>query len=342
MRTRPAFTMVELLVSVFILSFVVLLSSMLYNAIANSWATSTEMLDREQHADYALEQVVSGLRSAYYPHDGKQADEYGFQLTDNGDGETPRESDVIEWAKTGSAIVGDRNSTVLTVHRVQLMVLEEGNRDYAEPIETTGLYARMCPDPALRPKKNDKDDAEDYTFANSEIYQPMLVAEGIVGFNCRVMKSPDDADADVSKAKFEDEWTSSNAIPYKVELTFWVKDPEAKSYRTNTAPVKRIVRMPLYEQSQDGNGLPGEEKKDPNGGRRPAGGGATGGGGGTGNGSPTPAAGTGGRPGGIGGGRPNGIGGGRPGGISGGGGLGSGGGGFGGPGGLGMGGGPMR
>ena len=73
----------------------------------------------------------------YYPHGGEQSYDYGFYLTDNGDGEDPDRSDVIEWSKRGSAIVGSKSAAVDTVHRVQLMVLEEGNRDYIEPIEVT-------------------------------------------------------------------------------------------------------------------------------------------------------------------------------------------------------------
>ena len=96
------------------------------------------------------------------------------------------------------------------------------------------------------------------------MYQPVLVVDGIVGMNCRVMKSADEAknasSGENDKSLFEDEWSTSNAVPYKVELTFWVKDPDAKSYRTNTAPVMRIVRIPVHEQSLDGASLPSDEK----------------------------------------------------------------------------------
>ena len=51
-------------------------------------------------------------------------------------------------------------------------------------------------------------------------------------------------------------------MPYKVELTFHMKDPDGKSYRSNTAPLMRIVRIPIHEQSLDGAALPGAENKD--------------------------------------------------------------------------------
>lgn len=276
--SRRGFTMVELLVSIFILGFISTLSFMLYSTVSESWVTATDYIDRMQRSDYALEQVVSGLRSMYYPHAGQQDENYGFYLSDNGDGDDPRSSDVIEWAKVGSAIVGNKDSAVDTVHRVQLMILEEGNRDYQEPIEVTGLYARMCPDPALRPQRDKNVREKDYSMGNQDLYQPVLVAEGVVGFNCRVMKSPDDADGDVSKATFEDTWATSNTVPYKVQMTFWVADPGEKSYRTNTSPIMRIVRIPVYEQSQDGASLPSEDAKGAAGARPngPGGAGGTG------------------------------------------------------------------
>lgn len=265
---RRAFTMIEMLVAIVLVGVVTTFAVLTFNAVTTAWTSSTEYLDKMQRSDYMLDQVVSGLKSMYYPHTGQQDYTYGFYLTDGGPGDDPRSSDTIEWAKTGSAIVGNQNASADTVHRVQLMVLEEGNHDYKEPIEVTGLYARMCPDPALRPKRDKKVQEIDYTFANSDMYQPVLVADGIVGFNCRVLKDPDQSASDASDAKFEDEWDASNSVPYKVELSFRIADPDGKSYRSNTAPIKRIVRIPVYEQSQDGASLPSEDKKGAGGARR--------------------------------------------------------------------------
>jgi len=142
------------------------------------------------------------------------------------------------------------------------MVLEEGNHDYRDPIEVTGLYARQCPDVALRPKDNPDD--IDFSFSNEEMYQPVLIADGIVGFNCRVLKTAEKAKSENDSKKFEDEFAESNAVPYKVELTFRIADPEGRSYRSNTAPVMRIVRIPIHEQSLDGAVTPNGAEKQSN------------------------------------------------------------------------------
>ena len=272
---RRGFTLVEILLAVVLLGVLTALTMATFNSVTHGWQVSTDYLDKTQRTDFALNQVISGLRSLYYPHGGEQSYDYGFYLTDNGDGEDPDRSDVIEWSKRGSAIVGSKSAAADTVHRVQLMVLEEGNHDYIEPIEVTGLYARHCPDVTLRPKDNHDD--IDFSFANDEMYQPVLIADGIVGFNCRVMPSDEKVEAEHDESLFEDKWDTSNAVPYKVELTFYLADPDGRAYRSNTAPIMRIVRMPLYEQAKDGAAPPSEKAARESGGARRSSSGGSGG-----------------------------------------------------------------
>ena len=268
---RRAFTLVELLLAVVLLGVLTSLTMMTFNSVTRGWQISTDYLDKMQRTDFALNQVVSGLRSLWYPHGGSQSYDYGFVLLDNGDGDDPDRSDVIEWSKRGSAVIGSKSKDADTVHRVRLMVLEEGNRDFAEPIEVTGLYARHCPDVTLRPK-NDRN-GTDYSFANDEMYQPVLVADGIVGFNCRVLPTDEKVESEHDESLFEDKWDASNAVPYKVELTFRLADPNGRAYRSDTAPIMRIVRIPLYEQAKDGAEPPSEKAKRSGANRRPRAGG---------------------------------------------------------------------
>lgn len=270
---RRAFTMIELLLATLLVGVVTALSALTFQAVSRGWQVSADYMDKMQRTDYALNQVISGLRSMYYPHDGKQDDRYGFQLADNGDGDSPRNSDVITWSKTGPAIVGTKNAIADTVHRVQVMVLEEGNSDYQEPIQKTGLYARLCGDEALIPKTGEGngtvDDDTDYSFSNVDLYQPVLVADGVVGFNCRVLKKAEDAEGGTGKGgendrqTFEDEFAESNSVPYKVELTFQIeKADDTFRSQTRRAPMVRIVRIPIHEQSLDGAQPPSDAGKN--------------------------------------------------------------------------------
>ena len=262
---KRAFTMIELVIAVSLVGVLTTLSIAVFHQVSRSWQISCDYMDKMQRTDFALTQLVSGLRSMYYPHDGKVDERYGFMLTDNGDGEDPDDSDVIEWSKIGSAIVGNKSAIADTVHRVQVMVLEEGTSDYRDadgrPIEIqkTGLYARQCPDVALR--SGNEDDEVDYTFENDEMYEPVLIADGIVGFDCKVMKTAEEAEGKNDEERFEDEFSESNSVPYKLQLTFRIADPEGKSYRSNTAPIMRIVRIPIHEQSLDGASTPSDDQK---------------------------------------------------------------------------------
>ena len=268
-RANRAFTMIELLLATLLVGVVTALAALTFQAVTRGWQISADYMDKMQRTDYALNQVISGLRSMYYPHDGKQDDRYGFQLEDNGEGDSPRNSDVITWSKTGPAIVGTKNAIADTVHRVQVMVLEEGNNDYKEPIQKTGLYARLCGDSALVPQ-NEADDT-DYSFGNVDLYQPLLVADGVVGFNCRVIKKKEDVgdgsarnSGENDKEKFDNEFSESNSVPYKVELTFHVEsaDENLRS-QTRRAPLVRIIKIPIHEQSLDGSAPPGGAKDKP-------------------------------------------------------------------------------
>lgn len=270
---RRGFTMIEMLLATMLVGILTTLSVLTFQAVTRGWQISTDYMDKMQRTDYALNQVTSALRSMYYPHDGKQDEKYGFCLTDKGDGNNVRTSDIIEWSKTGSAIVGTKNAIADTVHRIQLMVLEEGDDNYREPIQKTGLYARLCGDVALIPK--DDNDETDYSFGNEDLYQPLLIADGIVGFNCRVVKTQDSIKKGVrnegenDKKAFEDEFSESNSVPYKVELTFQMEkaDEELRSQR-DRAPLVRVVTIPIHEQSLDGSAPPNEEEKGQGGARK--------------------------------------------------------------------------
>ena len=92
---KRGFTMIELMMAVMILSVMMVITFFTFNTVVRNWQKSMELVDKIQYADYALTQVVSGLRSAYYPTDGKQSEDFGFQLYDNGDKEDAS-GEVIE------------------------------------------------------------------------------------------------------------------------------------------------------------------------------------------------------------------------------------------------------
>ena len=279
---RRAFTMIEMLLATMLVGVLTTLSILTFQAVTHGWQASTDYLDKMQRTDYALNQLIIALRSAYWPDstekrsesktDGKGADPsksrntYGFYDPYDREGERPSDSDIIEWTKKGSALIGSENAMADTAHRVRVMILEEGDTEdgdddkfekfkFREPIRKTGLYARAFVDPALASDTSEKDDAHDF------YPQPTLVADGVVGFRCRTIKEPPsktndksrkkggyDKDSDTVQDKFED-----SGFPYAVELTLFMETRDNEFFsQKEKATIVRVIKIPVYEHSQGG------------------------------------------------------------------------------------------
>lgn len=275
--------MIEMLLATMLVGLLTTLSILTFQAVTHGWQASTDYLDKVQRTDYALNQLIIALRSAYYPEnttsesssktDGKGSDPsksrntYGFYDPYDREGDRPSDSDIIEWTKKGSALIGSENAMADSVHRVRVMILEEGDNEdgdddkfekfrFRETIKKTGLYARAFVDPALASTAEDDKAQEFYQ-------QPTLIADGVVGFRCRTIKDPPsntndksgkkgsyDKDADTVADTYED-----NGFPYAVELTLFIekRDDEFFSQKEKSTIV-RVVRIPVAEFSKGGSG----------------------------------------------------------------------------------------
>ena len=268
---RKAFTMIELLLATMLVGVLTTLSILTFQAVTHGWQASTDYLDKMQRTDYALNQLIIAMRSAYWPENGdtgagKDRNQYGFYDPYDREGERPSDSDIIEWTKKGSALIGSENAMADSVHRVRVMILEEGDTEdgdddkfekfkFREAVKKTGLYARAFVDPALASSSEEESTREYYP-------QPTLVADGVVGFRCRTIKEPPsktndksrkkggyDKDSDAVQDTFEDK-----GFPYAVELTLFMekRDDEFFSQKEKSTIV-RVVKIPVYEHSQGGS-----------------------------------------------------------------------------------------
>ena len=282
---RRAFTLIELLLATMLVGVLTTLSILTFQAVTHGWQASTDYLDKMQRTDYAFNQLIVALRSAYWPEagdgaggssgttkgggtsEGKDRNQYGFYDPYDREGERPGDSDIVEWTKKGSALIGSENAMADSVHRVRVMILEEGDTEdgdddkferfkFREPVKKTGLYARAFVDPALASSGEEEESAREY------YPQPTLVADGVVGFRCRTIKEPPsktndksrkkggyDKDSDAVQDKFED-----SGFPYAVELTLFMeaRDDEFFSQKEKSTIV-RVVKIPVFEHSQGGS-----------------------------------------------------------------------------------------
>ena len=277
--------MIEMLLATMLVGVLTTLSVLTFQAVTHGWQASTDYLDKMQRTDYALNQLIIALRSAYWPEagdggsgkssettkgggrgDGKDRNQYGFYDPYDREGERPSDSDIIEWTKKGSALIGSENAMADAPHRVRVMILEEGDTEdgdddkfeefkFREPIKKTGLYARAFVDPALASSGEEKETREYYA-------QPTLVADGVVGFRCRTIKEPPsktndksrkkggyDKDSDAVQDKYEDK-----GFPYAVELTLFMEKRDDDFFsQKEKATIVRVVKIPICEHSQGGS-----------------------------------------------------------------------------------------
>ena len=284
---KRGFTTLELLLAIMILAIMTIVSTMVFHTVVHSWTLAAEMADNMQRVDYVTAQVVYALRSAYFPTSGETSNADGFMLLDHNEDNAPDESDVISWTKLGPAIVGRNSRFARSPHRVTIFVRSERDADEEHP---AGLIAQVIGEDKFRPDDFDEDDEDNWDW--------FLLGSQVQGFNWRVLDKNEPFNHGM--ANWQDTWDTSNSIPRRVQLTFWMKpvDEDKDPY-----PVVRVLEIPLWDISQ--NPIKMDSKaNEGEGGRK----GGKGGGAGDGKG------GAGGGKGGAGGGKGEGTGGGRPGG----------------------------
>ena len=168
----------------------------------------------------------------------------GKELYDNG--EDPGDSDMIQWIKLGTSIVGNRSQLSETPHTVRLWVQKEGREGPG------GLWVK-----AGRLDLLVDDDDMDIDFNDDTQFEPYPLIEGVQGFDCKVQSKPDSVEGD-GTPKWEDVWDASNSIPYRVKLTFWMQPTEK---RGDPVPVMRVVEIPLWDISQNPVTVSSEDEK---------------------------------------------------------------------------------
>ena len=62
---KRGFTLLELIMAVTLLGVMTAVTFATFRAVTNGWRVSREYLDRLERTDYALDQLVSGLKCAY-------------------------------------------------------------------------------------------------------------------------------------------------------------------------------------------------------------------------------------------------------------------------------------
>lgn len=232
---RRGFTMIEMLLAIMILSIMTIVSTMVFHTTVRNWTIATETADNMQRLDYVTAQVAYALRSAYFPTSGQASNADGFMLFDENERNDPDTSDVITWTKLGPAIVGRNSRFARSPHKVTLFVRSEKDSDDEHP---PGLIAQVISEDKFRPDDFDEEDESNWDW--------FLLGSQVQGFNCRVLDK--DEPFKSGMANWQDTWDTSNSIPRRVQLTFWMKPIEEGG---DPYPVVRVLELPLWDISQN-------------------------------------------------------------------------------------------
>lgn len=227
-KVRRGFTLLELMMAIMILSIMMMLSFFCFDAVVQSWQAGVEMSDSMGQADYVMDQLASGLRSAYYPDVGSQLYDYGFQFVDNGDGADA--ADFISWVKIGRALVGEDCGFAESPHRINVSVGMNGKNGQPGGLDVRAWRVDL-----------QLDDFDPETQA-----EKISLAPRVIGLNCRVLDKDQPEKND--EPNWQDEWSCSNCIPKAVEITLYMEPP-----KDNDEPLKveRIIEIPMFDLSQN-------------------------------------------------------------------------------------------
>ena len=227
--------MLEILLAIMILSIMTIISALVFQTVVHNWTLATDMADNMQRVDYITAQVTYALLSAYFPTSEKTTEADGFMLLNGNENNDPDESDVISWTKLGPAIVGRNSRFARSPHRVTLFVRSERDADEEHP---AGLIAQVIGEDKFRPDDFDEDDETNWDW--------FLLGSQVQGFNCRVLDKNEPFSHGM--ANWQDIWDTSNSIPRRVQLTFWMKPVEEDK---DPYPVVRVLEIPLWDISQN-------------------------------------------------------------------------------------------
>jgi prepilin-type N-terminal cleavage/methylation domain-containing protein len=208
------FTLLEILLAVSIMAIVSTVTFMTFSAATTAWQRGTALVDSLHHGDFVIQQLVMGLRSAYYPEAGGDA-EYGFVHEDNGDDASAE--DTISWVKLGGALIGRNSKFAETPHRVEFFLEDDEDGDRAAAVKAWRLQGQL----------------EDF---DPDEVEPVFLSKRVVGLNCRMAWMLDED----GKIDWLDEWEETNKIPTVVEVTLYVTPPEEGG---DPIEMKRIVGL---------------------------------------------------------------------------------------------------
>ena len=208
-----AFTLIEVLVSVAILSMTMALVTMIYTNTIKAWRLAQGAMDELHQGDFVIEQVMTALRSAtFFQGNGKV---YGFWLDDNGTQSSAH--DEVSFVTSSSAFMPSGSPYQNNLHRIFIGIdSDDEGRE--------GLAVRALPH---MKKDIEKRDAPVW-----------IVSSRVAGFDCQVY--------DFERKSWSDDWDNTNKVPNLVKVTLTIKPPHEGD---PPLTLSRVIEIPIATAS---------------------------------------------------------------------------------------------
>jgi len=220
MRFAPergnGFTLLELLLAVAVMAAVTAVAAVSFATALSAWKKGMALSEDLHHGDFVMEQLIMGLRSAYYPDARDRSAAYGMITEDNGDG--PGAEDRISWVKLGSALVGGGSQLAESPHRIEFFIEKD---DEGRPCASVRAWRLQ---------------AQPEDFKPDEI-PAAIISRRVSGFNCRTAYR-----IEGNQIEWLDNWEMTNRLPTFVELTIYLEPLDEGG---QPIEIRRVVDIPV-------------------------------------------------------------------------------------------------
>lgn len=209
LKPRSGFTLLEILISMVILSIALTLAWQTFSTATRAWTGGRKVMDQMHHGDFVMTQLSSALRSMAFFE--KPAEHYGFRMENNTTGYGEHS---ISWVTASQAFIPRGEQFEHGLHRIE--VGGGTDEDGTEGLTVT-VWSHLA----------DEDDVEKKSW---------FITENIKGLRCRIF------DTDKDEEGWREDWERTNEIPGLVEITLYAEPVDKYS---DPVEFRQLIEIPL-------------------------------------------------------------------------------------------------
>jgi prepilin-type N-terminal cleavage/methylation domain-containing protein len=209
--TRQAFTLLELMVAMIILTIAMSIAFQAFSGTVRGWKRGTEVIDGIKHGDFAMSQLAAALNSTVYFNNPQK--HYAFTVEKGSSIGLP--ADTISFVTASSAFMPADSPYIHGPHRVTLFIDDDAGNPalFAFPMPTTA-------------------NAED--FEEEFGAEPVLVSRAVQGLEILFY--------DKEEEDWTEEWEKENSVPERIMVSvFVVSEDKAEEPIVFT----RVIEIPV-------------------------------------------------------------------------------------------------